>query len=47
MDENNIEGYYSTVAIGKYTTKPEVIINNLEGSGILNSHSYTYEGIYR
>ena len=42
---DNMIGYYSTVAIGKYTTKPNVFINGLDETN-LNSHSYTYIGIY-
>ena len=42
---DNVIGYYSTVAIGKYTTKPNVFINGLDET-ILNSHNYIYTGIY-
>lgn len=42
--ENNI-GNYSAVAVGKYTSLPKVSINNLTQSN-LNSHLYTYEGLY-
>jgi hypothetical protein len=39
-------GYYSTVTIGKYTIKPILTIQSLNADK-LNSHLYTYEGIYR
>ena len=42
---DGIIGYFSSVAIGKYTHKPEVTINNLNKE-ILNSHTYTYIGNY-
>lgn len=38
-------GYFSSVAIGKYTYKPEITINNLNKEN-LNSHTYTYIGNY-
>lgn len=38
-------GYYSTVGIVKYTTKPTVTIAGLEDTNI-NIHSYYYEGVY-
>ena len=38
-------GYYSTVGIAKYTTIPEMNINNLDTNN-LNSHLYTYTGVY-
>lgn len=41
---DDMVGYYSSVAVAKYTTKPEVSINHLtEG---LNPHLYSYTGIY-
>lgn len=42
----NVIGYYSTVTVGKYTNKPEITIQNLAADQ-LNSHLYTYEGVYR
>ena len=46
-------GYYSTVGVGKYTTKPEIYISsgsttNKEGLlvGAVNMHSYDYTGHY-
>jgi hypothetical protein len=33
------EGYYSTVAVIKYTTKPEIKINNLNEK-VINTHLY-------
>lgn len=38
-------GYYSTVGIGKYTTKPSIYINDFENN-FSNTHSYKYTGIY-
>ena len=38
-------GYYSDIAIVKYTTTPEVFIENLE-ENIVNPHIYTYMGVY-
>ena len=38
-------GYYSTVGIIKYTTKPNVSIANLSTSQN-NTHTYTYTGVY-
>lgn len=38
-------GYYSTVGVIKYTTEPEVIIENLD-SAIVQNHIYTYIGKY-
>ena len=43
--ENNEEGYYSTVGIIKYTTKPNVFINGLLSTKN-NTHIYTYTGVY-
>lgn len=42
--EGNV-GHYSTVATGKYTTKPKVYINNLR-EGFINMHEHTYVGFY-
>jgi hypothetical protein len=38
-------GYFSTVGVGKYTTKPDVSIAGLE-FGLINSHNYEYMGVY-
>jgi hypothetical protein len=38
-------GYYSTVAIAKYTSKPEIKIEGLHGG--LNKHKYNYIGEYK
>lgn len=38
-------GHYSTVATGKFTTKPKVYINNLT-EGFINMHEHTYIGFY-
>ena len=45
IDNSNEIGYYSTVGVGKYTTKPTVIISNLSSGGV-NIHYYRYEGRY-
>ena len=45
INNDNVIGYYSSVAVAKYTTKPFLAINRLEEI-ILNSHEYTYTGIY-
>ena len=41
----NIVGYYSDIGIAKYTTEPEVFIENLNKDTI-NSHIYNYIGKY-
>lgn len=46
IDIHDVIGYYSTVAVGKYTVKPKLSITNLTINQ-LNSHLYTYEGVYR
>ncbi len=38
-------GYYSGAAVAKYTTKPNLYINNLR-AGFLNSYSNSYTGCY-
>lgn len=45
LDSNEEVGYYSSVGIGKYTTKPNLSISNLS-SGSVNMHYYCYEGRY-
>lgn len=45
IDTTGEIGYYSTVSIGKYTSKPELRINSLSNSA-LNMHEYTYTGFY-
>lgn len=45
LDTEGTVGYYSTVATGKYTTKPKVYINNLR-EGFINMHEYKYIGFY-
>ena len=45
IDNNDIVGYYSSVGVIKYTTKPSVYILNLK-SGINNFHSQEYIGVY-
>lgn len=44
--ENGVIGYYSTVAITKYTTLPQVYIEGLD-SVQSNTNTYAYNGIYR
>lgn len=44
-DEFNTIGYYSTVGVVKYTTKPTVEIDGLE-HGEVNTHNYQYAGLY-
>ena len=46
INENDEIGYYSIASIGKYTTKPSVSIGGLRSINELNTHTYTYEGIY-
>lgn len=41
----SVIGYYSTVGVVKYTTKPTVEIAGLENAGV-NSHIYQYTGRY-
>lgn len=45
IDTNDVVGYYSTVGVIKYTTKPKVSILTLAETGN-NSHIYTYTGLY-
>ena len=44
MDSGTV-GFYSTASMIKYTTKPIVSINQMDVNA-LNSHLYTYEGLY-
>lgn len=45
VDRDGLVGYYSTVGILKYTTKPDVSILGLK-SMKNNGHQYSYTGIY-
>ena len=45
IDQNGVVGYYSTVGIIKYTSKPKVSIQGLK-AGRLNTANYNYIGIY-
>lgn len=45
INNENIVGYYSTVGVVKYTTEPEVIIQNMDDAYI-NMHQYQYIGSY-
>lgn len=46
IDKDNITGYYSTVGVIKYTTKPEISIKNLSLESI-NNFQNTYIGKYK
>ena len=39
-------GYYSTVGVVKYTSKPTVFVEGLDTTNY-NSHNYVYTGVYR
>lgn len=45
VNKAGVVGYYSSVAIAKYTSLPAIKINQLQ-ENILNSHNYTYIGVY-
>lgn len=45
VDNKGETGYYSTVGVIKYTTKPNISILGLQRY-ISNAHGYTYTGIY-
>ena len=45
LDRNNEVGYYSTVGVAKYTSYPQVSIQNLTTSQI-NLHTSKYVGVY-
>ena len=45
VDRNGVVGYYSTVGILKYTTKPDISILDLK-SMKNNGHQYSYTGVY-
>ena len=45
VDKEGVVGYYSTVGVVKYTSKPELHIENLD-YGKINSHIYNYIGVY-
>lgn len=42
---DNQVGSYSSVAIGKFTSKPEVYVDNLN-LGLINYHTHSYTGVY-
>ena len=44
-NDDTYVGYYSTVGVIKCTTKPTVIIPNMDETGI-NAYNYTYAGYY-
>lgn len=47
-DTSETIGYYSTVGVVKYTTKPIIKLEGLEyGSGQINMHDYSYTGTYQ
>lgn len=45
IDEDGTVGHYSSIGVGKYTTKPTVSIEKLS-FGSINSHNYYYTGLY-
>lgn len=45
IDTNNVIGIYSTVGVIKYTSTPDVYIENLR-FGHINQHNYSYVGVY-
>ena len=45
MDNYGATGYYSTVGVVKYTSKPEVYIEGLN-KNTRNAHMYDYLGKY-
>ena len=45
IDNNGTVGYYSTVGVIKFTTKPNLYILNLS-TGVNNYHIYGYTGVY-
>ena len=46
IDQNDNIGYYSTIGVAKYTTKPNLFIENLELGALVNNHQYRYVGVY-
>lgn len=45
IGQDNKVGYFSTVGVGKYTTKPDIHINQLT-DGVINTHQFHYIGFY-
>lgn len=45
IDKDNQVGFYSTVGVIKYTTKPTVTLQNFK-FGQINQHNYSYVGLY-
>nr|DAF37639.1 MAG TPA: hypothetical protein [Caudoviricetes sp.] len=45
IDKDDKVGYFSTVGVGKYTSKPNIYINQLT-DGIINTHQFHYIGFY-
>lgn len=45
IDKDDKVGYFSTVGVGKYTSKPNIHINQLT-DGIINTHQFHYIGFY-
>lgn len=45
VDNFNEVGNYSSVAIGKYTVKPEIYVEGLN-LGTMNYHTHSYTGVY-
>ena len=46
IDKSDTIGYYSTIGVIKYTTLPNLIIDNISDSEI-NNHQYYYVGVYQ
>ena len=45
LDAGGQVGYYSTVGVAKYTTKPKIHVNDFV-EGFINMHRYEYTGYY-
>lgn len=45
LDNGQQVGYYSTVGVAKYTTRPEIHVNDFV-EGFINMHRYEYTGYY-
>lgn len=46
IDKNDNVGYFSTVAIAKYTSRPEIYIATVNANNETNLYNQTYTGIY-
>lgn len=45
-NENDNDGFYSSVGTFKYTSQPSLIIKDLEGGIKINTNIYNYTGVY-